>query len=228
MSSFGSDLAALEALSRGLGLSLFGVADIVPVRETFLLRPEASRTYDRAVSLGLRLADPVLDDIEDRPTPLYFHHYRQANNILDRAAFALAAAIQDRGFRALPIAASQIIDWDRQQGHVPHKRIGLLAGLGWIGRNNLLVNSRLGARFRLVTVLTDMPLEAGRAEGFGCGSCRACLAVCPAGAIREKPEEFDHRACYAQLQEFRKAGLVNQFICGVCVKACRGRASSGR
>lgn len=219
-----TDRAALIERARELGLALFGVADVRAIRDEFLLGPETSRRFDRALSLGLRLADAVLDELVDRPTPLYFHHYRQANNILDRAAFALAADIQARGHHALPIAASQIIDWERQLAHVSHKKIGALAGLGWIGRNNLLVNPDLGARFRLVTVLTDMPLEAGSPLEFGCGSCRACLSPCPAGAIKAEPGAFDHLACYAKLQEFRRSGLVGQFICGVCVKACRGHS----
>ncbi len=222
-----ADRAALQSLSQSLGLSLFGVADIRAIRESFLLRPETVRTFDRALSLGLRLSDAVLDDLVDKPTQLYFHHYRQANNALDRAALALAGAIQVRGFKALAIAASQIIDWDRQLGHVPHKRVGALAGLGWIGRNNLLVSPAAGARFRLVTVLTDYPLETDRPLDFGCGTCRACGTVCPAGAIHDRPEEFDHQGCYAQLQEFRRSGIVNQFICGLCVKACRGPRRSG-
>ena len=214
--------AALLNLSRDLGFSLFGAADIRGIQDEFLLGPETRRRFAWGVSLGLRLADSVLDDLLDRPTSLYFHHYRQANNFLDRAALGLVSFLQDNGFQALPIAASQIVDWERQRAHISHKKIGAMAGLGWIGRNNLLVNPRLGARFRLVTVLTDMPLAPDSPLEFGCGACRACLSVCPAGAIKAGPEEFDHQACYAKLQEFRKSGLVSQFICGVCVKACRG------
>jgi epoxyqueuosine reductase len=212
----------LKNISRDLGLSLFGVADIREVREGFNLGPDTRRRFDAAVSLGIRLADAVLDDIEDRPTPLYFHHYRQINNFLDRAALEMAAFIRDLGGMALPIAASQIIDWERQQAHVPHKKIGRLAGLGWTGRNNLLVNPLFGSRFRLVTVLIDMPVAPDTALEFGCGTCRSCLTVCPAQAIKDAPEEFDHKACYEKLKEFRRMGLVSQFICGVCVKACRG------
>lgn len=213
---------SLKELGRDLGLSLFGVADIREVREEFNLGPETRRRFDAAVSLGLRLADAVLDDLVDRPTPLYFHHYRQLNNFLDRAALEMSAFIQALGRLALPIAASQIIDWERQQAHVPHKKIGHLAGLGWIGRNNLLVNPLFGSRFRLVTVLTDLPLSPDTILEFGCGTCRSCLAACPAQAVKDKPEEFDHKACYEKLKEFRRTGLVSQFICGVCVKACRG------
>ncbi len=214
--------SSIREFSLSLGFSLFGMADIASIRGEFLLSEAAKAKFPRAISLGVRAIDAVLDDIVDRPTPLYFHHYRQLNFFLDRGALLVASRIQDFGFAALPIAASQIVDWENQRAHAPHKKIGVLAGLGWIGRNNLLVNKELGSRFRLVTVLTNMPLEAGSPVAFGCGTCRACIAPCPAGAIKERPEDFDHRACYAKLDEWRKAHVVSQHICGVCVKACKG------
>ena len=55
--------------------------------------------------------------------------------------------------------ASQIVDWEKQTAHLSHKKIGELAGIGFIGRNNLLVNPEIGSRFRLATILTNMPLE---------------------------------------------------------------------
>jgi long-chain acyl-CoA synthetase len=57
--------------------------------------------YSRAVVAGVRLEDAVLADIIDQPTPLYFHHYRQANYELDRLGFQMADRLQDAGFRAL-------------------------------------------------------------------------------------------------------------------------------
>jgi epoxyqueuosine reductase len=204
------------------GLSLFGVADVVGIREEFSLAKKLREKFDWGISLGKRLLDAVLEDIEDRPTRLYFHHYRQLNFFLDRAAFLLSSYIQESGFQALPIPASQIIDGERQRAHLSHKKVGYLAGLGFIGRSNLLVNPELGSRFRLVTVLTDMPLEADKPLEADCGTCRKCLEPCPAQAIKEKKEEFDHRACFEKLKEFRKMGIVGQHICGVCVKACPG------
>jgi epoxyqueuosine reductase len=204
------------------GLSLFGVADITGIREEFSLARELREQFDWGISLGKRLLDAVLEDIEDRPTRLYFHHYRQLNFFLDRAAFLLSCYIQESGFQALPIPASQIIDWDRQRAHLSHKKVGYLAGLGFIGRSNLLVNPELGAKFRLVTVLTDMPLEADKPLEGDCGTCTKCLEPCPAQAIKEKKEDFDHRACFEKLKEFKKSGIVGQHICGICVKACSG------
>ena len=203
-------------------LSLFGVADINEIRDEFFLSQEVIKKFDWAISLGKRLLDSIIDDIKDRPTHLYFHHYRQLNFYLDRAAFLLSSYIQNKGFLALPIPASQTIDWEKQRGHLSHKKIGYLAGLGWIGRNNLLVHPKLGARFRLVTILTNMPLETDSPLSEDCGNCRKCLAVCPVQAIKEERENFDHWACFEKLKEFRKSGVVGQYICGICIKACSG------
>ena len=212
----------LKAFALGLGFDLFGVADVTALRADFLLEPQTRDRFGLAVSLGKRLSDAVLDDIHDRPTPIYFHHYRQMNFFLDRGALLVADEIQKRGHRPLAIAASQIIDWEKQRAHVSHKHIGRAAGLGWLGRNNLLVNPELGAHFRLVTVLTDMPLVPAAPLDRDCGACRACAAACPAGAIKETLETFDHLACYETLRDFRKKGFTTQFICGICVRDCRG------
>lgn len=212
----------LKAFALGLGFDLLGVADVTAMRGEFLLEPATRDRFPLAVSLGKRLSDGVLEDIDDRPTALYFHHYRQANNFLDRGAFLVADFIQKSGGRALPIAASQMIDWENQKAHVSHKHVGRAAGLGWFGRNNLLVNPELGSRFRLVTVLTDMSLEPATPLERDCGACRACLAACPAGAIKDSRADFDHKACFETLKDFRKKGYVSQFICGICVRDCRG------
>ncbi len=217
----------LRQFSLDMGLDLFGVADVNPARSEFRLRAELRDSFHWGIVLGKRVLTPVLEDVIDGPTPLYYHHYRQLNFFLDRAAFILAASIRDKGFRSLPIPASQVIDWEKQRAHLSHKEIGRLAGLGWIGRNNLLVHPQFGSQFRLVSVLTDMPLEPGRPLSEDCGDCAACLAGCPAGAIKPRPEDFDHLACFEKLKEFRRSGLVGQFICGICVRDCRGFPGRG-
>ncbi len=218
--------SVLREYSLGLGFSLFGTAGISGIRDSFLLPESLRESVAFAVSLGKRLVTGVLDDILNGPTPLYFHHYRQINYFLDRGALLLASRIQDLGFRAVPIPASQVIDWQNQRAHLSHKKVGEMAGLGWTGRNNLLVTPEFGSRFRLVTVLTDMPLEAGDRLKEDCGSCRKCIGACPANAIKELREDFGHIDCFKMLKEFRNKGLVGQYICGLCVKACSGRPLS--
>jgi epoxyqueuosine reductase QueG len=127
----------------------------------------------------------VLEDLKDHPTLLYLHHYRQANYRLDRIAFDMTALIQRAGGMAIPIAASQIVDWEGQRGHLSHKALAHAAGLGWWGRNNLLVNPAYGARVRLVSILTDLPMLIDSPLDSSCDQCRRCIVACPAGAIKE-------------------------------------------
>ncbi|MCX5687800.1 MAG: 4Fe-4S binding protein [Candidatus Omnitrophica bacterium] len=213
----------LKKFAQDLGISLFGVACVNAIKKEFIFSDETLRDLDYTISLGLRLSDGVLEDITSFPTKIYYHHYRQANAILDQIAFKVSNFIQSKGYKALPVPASQIVDWAKQTSHLSHKRIGELAGIGFIGRNNLLVNPDLGARFRLVTILTNAPLEPDDKIKDDCGECMACISVCPAGAIKEKKEDFDHIKCFEKLKEFRDKRLVDQFICGVCVKACKGK-----
>ena len=211
------------------GIALFGVAEIRPFRKDFLeLSKKLTEAFESGVSMAVRLSDAVLEEIEDRPTQLYFHHYRQANVFLDRVAFGLAHLIQKMGYHALPIPASQIIDWENQKGHLSHKKVAQEAGLGWMGRNNLLVNPIHGACVRLVTVLTDLPLSHDTPLEEGCGECRRCIVVCPAGAIKERQQDFEHLKCFEQLCLFKKRDHIGQYICGVCVKACKGKETVNR
>ena len=213
---------SLKRFCASLGADLFGVADIRAARKEFALSPKAIEKLDRAVVLGVRLSQAILSEIEQAPTRLYFHHYRTVNAFLDQSALKVCNHIQNKGFFALPIPASQIVDWEKQTAHLSHKKLGVLAGLGWIGRNNLLVNRKFGSQFRLTTVLTDMPLAPDKPVKENCGSCRLCVVACPAGAIHELPDDFGHQGCFAKLKEFQKQRLVDQYICGVCVSACRG------
>ncbi len=213
----------LKTLCRQQGGSLFGVADLRPFkREEILLPPNLIDQLPFAISIGYHLSDAILEEIENQPTPLYFHHYQRVNILLDSIGLIVASTIQDLGYRAMPIPASQLVDWKNQRGHLSHKHMARAAGLGWIGRNNLLVNEQFGSRIRLVTILTDLPLPVDSPSVKNCGSCRRCLSVCPAQAIKERQEDFDHLRCYEQLRTFTKTLHFSHNICGVCVKACRG------
>lgn len=206
-----------------LGIDLFGVADISGIKCEFMISQDLVKKFDRAVSLGMQLSSCILEEIQDAPTRLYFHHYRTVNSALDQLALKISHYIQGKGFLALPIPASQIIDWQNQKGHLSHKKIGYLAGLGWIGRNNLLVNKKLGSQFRLVSILTNMPLKADKPVVGACGDCRMCIAACPSGAIKEEVAAFDYRACFEKLKEFQKQRFVDQYICGICLRVCAGK-----
>ncbi|MDD5617734.1 MAG: hypothetical protein PHG69_01435, partial [Candidatus Omnitrophica bacterium] len=81
---------------------------------------------------------------------------------------------------------------------------------------------KLGAQFRLVTVLTNLKVKADKPIKMDCGDCFDCLKACPAGAIQKNQKDFKYMFCFDKLKEFQKGNIVSQYICGVCVKACKG------
>jgi epoxyqueuosine reductase QueG len=223
----GDDFLELQQLARRLGVDVISSVNIRPGhREHFHSSiHDVSESLGYGIVIGMRLSQPVLDTVADAPTWTYYHHYRMVNIALDQAALGIAGACRRKGFRAFPVPASQILDWGLLRGHLSHKSMGESAGLGWRGRNNLLVNPRYGSMVRYATVLTDLPLPDRGCEekDTGCGKCRRCSSVCPVGAIHDDPAAFDIDRCAAQLRRFSREEKLNTLICGLCVRVCRGR-----
>jgi len=203
------------------GAAVFGTAAIKEIKSDFKLSINEVDKLDYAISFGFKLSESILNGISDHPTKLYFHHYRMVNMFLDQLSLRVVRMIENEGSKALAIPASQIVDWKKQTSHLSHRKVAYLAGLGWIGRNNLLVNPKFGSQLRFATVLTDFELPSKIPLEFGCGDCRLCISACPAGAISEDPKDFNHLSCYNKLDDFKKKNFVGQHICGVCVKVCR-------
>ena len=73
------------------------------------------------------------------------------------------------------------------------------AGLGWIGKNTLLLNRQAGSWFFLGEIVTNLPLPTSQIQHKNeCGSCKACMTICPTGAI-VAPYTLDARKCISYL-----------------------------
>lgn len=180
-----------------------------------------------AFSFGVKLSDSVLKTIENEPSFAYFQHYRSANALLDAIAFKLCEKLEEEGYNAFPIAASQSLGkGNPYRGILPHKTVAVLSGLGFVGKSGLFLSERYGSRVRLATVLTDKPLKSDRKIiENGCGECTACMRACPAGAIfgqlptTDGERNFDPEKCSKYMKEnFQDIGRGS--VCGVCIKVC--------
>lgn len=217
----------LEQAARNLGASAFGTCETRDLRERF--HPEireTAQTLPAAISIGVALQKAIMETIIDHPTEIYKMHYRTINNLLDNITLRLAMTIASWGYRAVPIPASKLMESEPFIGHVNHREVAFQAGLGWRGRNNLLVNPVYGSHLRLATVLTDLPLPADEILARDCGGCLACLEICPAQAIGRIPEAFDLAKCNVQVSQFARQRNLGQRICGLCIRCCPGAAGN--
>jgi len=144
-------------------------------------------------------------------------YHRVLRSRLKRLAERLQQAIGPFGYRAF-------VD----SGPILEKALARNAGLGWIGKHTNLIARDAGSYFFLGALLTDLPLPVGRAPSNHCGSCRACLDVCPTRAI-VAPYELDARRCISYLTielhgtiplEFRAAIGNRIFGCDDCQLVC--------
>lgn len=228
----------LKAQARLVGAELFGVADLTAGDKNAAHNyRNIVEQYPRAISIGIPLLNAVVDSLltdKDSKTAVLTYHYhvhQSINAALDRAALLVSLHLQQEGFNAYPVPASQIVDQESQYGLFSHKLAANLAGLGWIGKNCLLINPTYGPRLRLVTVLTDALLPADQPINGDCGTCSLCVDQCPAQALtgiafhpaHSRNVRFKPELCAAhsrQRKEGWNATAVNGIICGICMAIC--------
>ncbi len=180
----------LEEFARELGADFFGVADTLPVHDFIKMQGgEAVSRYPRAISIGIVLLDTIIDQLPNRfeksVAVNYKHHaYDIINLRLDIISSRISSLLQNEGYKTLPIPASERYDDKNICSIFSHKLAANLAGLGWIGKNCLLITPEAGPRVRWTSILTEAPINpTGQHLENSCGTCTDCVDNCPVSAF---------------------------------------------
>lgn len=140
--------------------------------------------------------------------------------VVGRMAAGLASFLRTK----LGARASEYVD----TGPVLERMWAAKAGVGWIGKNSLVLDTDLGSFIFLAVVLTDLDLAPDPPAVDACGSCSLCVEACPTGAIVE-PRIVDSRRClsYHTIEvrgsfpaEHRPAAGTRLFGCDDCQTVC--------
>ena len=107
------------------------------------------------------------------------------------------------------------------------RALAFRAGLGWYGKNNLLINPQYGSWFVLGELLVNISLPTDTPMESGCGSCDACIRACPPGALVE-PYILDANRCISCITqisqhvspELRDKAGQGIFGCDICQEVC--------
>ncbi|MBN1985743.1 MAG: epoxyqueuosine reductase [Prolixibacteraceae bacterium] len=205
-----------ELKSRGADFVYFADISALPVQQ--------NKNFPAAILIAKILSKEYLAEITSHPNYVQekiktkivqTDEFEHSEKFTDALADFTAGFIAKKGFAAYSqsennIANSGFYDFENKRTPLPHKTIALLAGLGWIGKHNLLVTREFGSALSMCTVLTDAPLKtaAYRLTKSKCGNCRVCIDVCTCAAILGKNWE----------PGLQREEIINVTRCTTCLR----------
>ena len=194
------------------------------------LHRQAKRRKDPRINVPDSLAVVVLlenyyspDTEEDLAAPRVAKYARgeDYHQVTLRRLDQLAAFLRSRG---ATVAHSYADD-----GPIPERELGQRAGLGWIGKNTMLIRPGAGSFFFIGTIFTDLPLPADPPfTADHCGSCTRCIDACPTQALVE-PRVLDATRCISYLTIEQRGPIPEALIprlagfafgCDICNDVC--------
>ena len=211
----------LKALLRSRGADLVGVGD---------MRGVENCAFQTGVSVAVALPVHVIRDLQEAPTEEYYHLYHSRNQALNEIVSAGEGFLRDRGFAACAQTTDRVKVSQDKTTPLPHKTVATRAGLGWIGKNCLLVTPQYGPAVRISSLLTDALLDCdGPVTRSRCGACDRCVRHCPAQALQgtlweagmPREELVDAVKCREkQLEIMTERTGIAADLCGKCFAVC--------
>jgi epoxyqueuosine reductase len=187
------------------------------------------RGYSFGICIVLALDPDIIERIPLGPDLNCFKAINATNKRLKDISLETQEFIEKQGFQAFSQAMV------RRDDHcitpLPHKTVATLAGLGWIGKSNLLVMRNYGSAVRLSSILTNMPfVTAEPIHHSQCGNCNLCVTGCPSGAVRgrnwkvgvQRDALLDLTACRGEIARRNSIlGAEGDASCSKCVAVCK-------
>lgn len=202
-------------------------------------------SYISGISIIRKLDDSVIDSIADGPTVEYYNHYCEVNNELNNAVSQIADKLSALSLNCRPIKAT-VDDYELEESYFKtltydfsHKMAATRAGLGWIGKTDLLISKRFGPRIRMASILTDFSFKYTNdpIETSLCRNCSLCVEICPANAANGKAwnvgikrdDFFNPFKCrdYCKSISFEKL-KKSISLCAKCVFVCPSGKNQSR
>ena len=211
---------------------IYGVADLTGLVD------KNYGEYKYGISIGRRLNDSIIDNIKSGPTIEYFNHYNQINNELTDIAERIKDELKKTNIESIIIKPTIHTNSKEFKKYlktltvgISHKMVATRAGLGWIGKTDLLISKDFGPRLRLVSLLINRKpeIDSLAIESSKCGNCDICIKSCPAQAANGIPwnihihrdKFFNAHKCREKCGELSRQNLnIDKRICGICVAVC--------
>lgn len=163
--------------------------DFIKTVDISMLSVIENRGYHTAILIGISLSPEFISDISEGKISLPEEYWHKEDGVQELSEWA-ANFIIEKGYKAFAQSDGNMND--PQLYHeaskttvLPHKAIALMAGLGWIGKHNLLITPEFGSALCMCTVLTNAPVPTENKPILmpKCGECTVCKDICPTSVI---------------------------------------------
>lgn len=194
-------------------------ADLIKTIDISMLPENETRGYHAAILIAITLSPDYIAHLS-KDSAVDYSEFAQKEKRVDELAEWAADFIAAKGYKAFAQSEKNLLHGFYSEATkttvLPHKKIAIMAGLGWIGKNNLLVTPEYGSALCMCTVLTDAPVPADNKPMLKpvCGQCTVCQDVCPAGVIHGTTWE----------QGMNRDRIVDVYHCYCCLK-CLAKCS---
>ncbi len=238
-------VSEVKAEAARLGFLACGITDLSPTSHgaeldawlargragtmRYLHRQARKRKEPQRIDQAARSVVVVLDNYfskdqpADREPPRVAKYARGSDyhRVTVRRLEQLADFLRERGAQVARVYADA--------GPVPERELAQRAGLGWIGKNTMLIRPGAGSFFFIGSVLTDLALPPDQPFGLDhCGACTRCLDACPTEAILE-PRVLDATRCISYLTIEHRGAIPDALVpkldgwafgCDICNDVC--------